>query len=48
MLGEMLGFCKYDKNKNVTKKRNCSSVAIRDFSHEVREEEKKVFLTKVN
>jgi hypothetical protein len=31
----------------VTKKRKCSSVAIRDFSHEVKEEEKKVFLSKL-
>ncbi len=46
-LGEYLGICKYDKNKNVTKKRKCSSVAIRDFSHEVKEEEKKVFLSKL-
>jgi small subunit ribosomal protein S12e len=37
-LGEYLGICKYDKNKNVTKKRKCSSVAIRDFSHEIKEE----------
>ena len=37
-IGEYLGICKYDKNKNVTKKRKCSSVAIRDFSHEVKEE----------
>ena len=46
-LGEYLGICKYDKNKNVTKKRKCSSVAIRDFSHEIKEEEKKIFLNKV-
>ena len=46
-LGEYLGICKYDKNKNVTKKRKCSCVAIRDFSHEVKEEEKKQFLSKV-
>ena len=46
-LGEYLGICKYDKNKNVTKKRKCSSVAIRDFSHEVKEEEKKLFLSKL-
>jgi small subunit ribosomal protein S12e len=32
-MGEFLGFCKYDKNKSVTKARKCSSVAIRDFSH---------------
>ena len=47
-LGEYLGICKYDKNKNVTKKRKCSSVAIREFSHEVKEEEKKLFLSKCN
>jgi small subunit ribosomal protein S12e len=46
-MGEFLGLCKYDKNKSVIKKRKCSSVAIRDFSHETREEEKKVFLSKV-
>ena len=45
-LGEYLGICKYDKNKNVTKKRKCSSVAIRDFSYEIKEEEKKLFLNK--
>lgn len=45
-LGEYLGICKYDKNKNVTKKRKCSSVAIRDFSYEIKEEEKKLFLSK--
>jgi len=38
ILGEWLGICKYDKNKNVTKKRKCSSVAIRDFSADVKEE----------
>jgi small subunit ribosomal protein S12e len=47
-MGEFLGFCKYDKNKSVTKARKCSSVAIRDFSHEAREEEKKIFLSKVS
>lgn len=46
-LGEYLGICKYDKNKNVTKKRKCSSVAIREFSHDVKEEEKKIFLNKL-
>ena len=46
-LGEYLGICKYDKNKNVTKKRKCSSVAIRNFSHEIKEEEKKIFLSKL-
>lgn len=46
-LGEYLGICKYDKNKNVTKKRKCSSLAIRDFSHEVKEEEKAIFKSKV-
>ena len=46
-LGEYLGICKYDKNKNVTKKRKCSSVAIRDFSHDIKEEEKKIFLSKL-
>ena len=45
-LGEYLGICKYDKNKNVTKKRKCSSVAIREFSHEAKEEEKKMFVSK--
>lgn len=42
-LGEWLSMCKYDKNKNVTKQRKCSSVAIRGFSADVKEEEKKVF-----
>lgn len=37
-LGEYLGMCKYDKNKNVIKQRKCSSVAIRDFSADVKEE----------
>lgn len=46
-LGEWLGICKYDKNKNVTKARKCSSVAIRGFSADVKEEEKKIFLTKL-
>ncbi len=46
-LGEWLGMCKYDKNKNVTKQRRCSSVAIRDFSADVKEEEKKIFLSKL-
>ena len=46
-LGEYLGICKYDKNKNVTKKRKCSSLAIRDFSHDIKEEEKKIFLSKI-
>lgn len=31
-LGEYLGLCKYDKNKNIRKRTKCSSVAIRDFS----------------
>jgi hypothetical protein len=31
----------------VTKKRKCSSVAIRDFSNDVKEEEKKIFLAKL-
>jgi small subunit ribosomal protein S12e len=35
-LGEWLSMCKYDKNKNVTKQRKCSSVAIRDFSADVK------------
>jgi small subunit ribosomal protein S12e len=47
-LGEFLGFCKYDKNKSVIKKRKCSSVAILAFSYEAREEEKKIFLSKVS
>jgi hypothetical protein len=46
-LGEWLGICKLDKNGNVTKKRRCSSVAIRDFSTDVKEEEKKIFLSKL-
>ena len=46
-LGEWLGICKRDKNGNVTKKRKCSSVAIRDFSADVKEEEKKIFLSKL-
>lgn len=46
-LGEWLGICKYDKNKNVTKARKCSSVAIRGFSADVKEEEKKIFLSKL-
>lgn len=46
-LGEYLGICKYDKNKAVTKKRKCSSVAIRDFSHEIKPEEKNIFLSKI-
>ena len=46
-LGEWLGICKHDKNGNVTKKRRCSSVAIRDFSNDVKEEEKKLFLAKL-
>jgi small subunit ribosomal protein S12e len=46
-LGEWLGICKHDKNGNVTKKRKCSSVAIRDFSNDVKEEEKKIFLAKL-
>jgi glutaredoxin 2 len=45
-LGEWLGICKHDKNGNITKKRKCSSVAVRDFSTDVKEEEKKIFLTK--
>lgn len=43
-LGEILGMCKYDKNKNVTKKRKCSSVAIRDFSKDLKESEKTLFI----
>jgi small subunit ribosomal protein S12e len=46
-LGEWLGICKLDKNGNVTKKRKCSSVAIRDFSSDLKEEEKKIFLAKL-
>jgi hypothetical protein len=46
-LGEWLGICKHDKNGNVTKKRKVSSVAIRDFSNDVKEEEKKIFLAKL-
>jgi ribosomal protein L7Ae-like RNA K-turn-binding protein len=46
-LGEWLGICKHDKNGNVTKKRRVSSVAIRDFSNDVKEEEKKIFLAKL-
>jgi small subunit ribosomal protein S12e len=45
-LGEWLGICKYDKNKNVTKKRKCSSVAIRGFSVEAKEEEKAILRAK--
>ncbi len=37
-LGEWLAMCKYDKNKSVIKQRKCSSVAIRDFSADVKEE----------
>jgi small subunit ribosomal protein S12e len=47
ILGEWLGMCKYDKNKNVTKQRKCSSVAIRGISADVKEEEKKIFLAQV-
>lgn len=46
-LGEWLGISKLDKNGNITKKRKCSSVAIRDFSTDVKEEEKKIFLAKL-
>jgi small subunit ribosomal protein S12e len=46
-LGEWLGISKVDKNGNVTKKRKCSSVAIRDFSTDIKEEEKKIFLAKL-
>ena len=46
-LGEWLGICKHDKNGNVTKKRKVSSVAIRDFSADVKEEERKIFLAKL-
>lgn len=46
-LGEWLGICKLDKNGNVTKKRKCSSVAIRDFSSDLKEEERKIFLAKL-
>lgn len=46
-LGEWLSMCKYDKNKNVIKQRKCSSVAIRDFSVDVKEEERKIFLAKL-
>ena len=46
-MGEWLGICKVDKNGSVTKKRKCSSVAIRDFSSDVKEEEKKAFLAKL-
>ena len=46
-LGEWLAMCKYDKNKNVIKQRRCSSVAIRDFSIDVKEEERKAFLAKL-
>lgn len=45
-LGEWIGICKYDKNKNVSKKRKCSSVAIRGFSIEVKEEEKVILREK--
>jgi len=38
ILGEWLGLSKVDKNGNVTKKRKCSSVAIREFSSDVKEE----------
>ena len=46
-LGEWLGICKYDKKKSVTKRRKCSSVAIRGFSAEVKEEEKAIFKAKL-
>ena len=46
-LGEWLGISKVDKNGSVTKKRKCSSVAIRDFSSDIKEEEKKIFLAKL-
>ena len=36
-LGEWLGICKHDKNGNVTKKRKCSSIAVRDFSADVKD-----------
>lgn len=42
-----MGICKLDKNGNVTKKRRVSSVAIRDFSADVKEEEKKIVVAKL-
>jgi hypothetical protein len=37
-LGDWLGMAKLDKNKSIAKHRRCSSVAIRDFSADVKEE----------
>lgn len=41
-LGEWLGICKYDKQKNVRKPRKCSSLAIKDYPVEIKPEEKKI------
>lgn len=47
VLGEWLGICKYDKQKNVRKKRKCSSLAIKDYPVEIKAEEKKTIEDKL-
>jgi small subunit ribosomal protein S12e len=47
ILGEWLGICKYDKQKNVRKKRKCSSLAIKEYPVEIKEEEKKIIQEKL-
>lgn len=47
VLGEWLGICKYDKQKNVRKKRKCSSLAIKDYPVEIKPEEKKTIEDKL-
>ena len=45
-LGEWLDLCKRDKQKSIVKQRKCSSIAIKDFSGEIKEEEKVIFKNK--
>jgi ribosomal protein L7Ae-like RNA K-turn-binding protein len=41
-LGEWLGFCKRDVNKNIRKKVKCCSLAVMEFAPETKDEERKI------
>lgn len=46
-LGEWLGICKYDKNKNIRKKRKCSSLALKEYPAEINANERAVIQGKL-
>lgn len=46
-LGDWLGHCKYDKNKNIRKKRKCSSLALKEYPAEIKENERSLIQAKL-